>query len=342
LRWSSGRVRTNYVGGAERLFIVPDGAIALISFTALPALRGGYLVEQSPIVHYLAAERDLVINDGAPQTGEGLLALGGPAFDLSSSNERHAETLSRGDTSCRSILAFQFTSLPGSLKEAAEIGQLWKEAPIATESIDLAVGADATERAFKERAAGRRVLHLATHGFFRGSACTQPGQNTRAVGGLSSTLSAPLPSIAFENPLLLSGLAFAGANRRAQLGDDEDDGILTAEEIAGMNLQGTEWAVLSACDTGLGTIRAGEGVFGLRRAFQIAGVRTVIMSLWSVEDEATRQWMRALYEARLIKKMDTAESVRHASLTVLNDRRARGLSTHPFYWAAFVASGDWR
>ncbi len=120
------------------------------------------------------------------------------------------------------------------------------------------------------------------------------------------------------------------------------DGILTAEEVVGLNLQGTEWAVLSACDTGLGEIRAGEGVFGLRRAFQIAGVRTVIMSLWSVDDQATRQWMHALYKGRLEDKRSTADAIRNASLTVLRDRRARGLSTHPFYWGAFVAAGDWR
>jgi CHAT domain-containing protein len=145
-----------------------------------------------------------------------------------------------------------------------------------------------------------------------------------------------------ENPLLLSGLALAGANRRAIASGDEEDGILTAEEVASLNLSGVEWAVLSACDTGLGEIKAGEGVFGLRRAFQIAGARTVIMSLWSVEDRAAMTWMRALYEGRLARNLDTAAAVREASLTVLRQRRARGQSTHPFYWAGFVASGDWR
>jgi len=109
-----------------------------------------------------------------------------------------------------------------------------------------------------------------------------------------------------------------------------------------MDLSGVEWAVLSACDTGVGEIRAGEGVFGLRRAFQVAGARTLIMSLWSVEDESAREWMRALYKARLQEGLDTAEAVRHASLTVLNARRERDESTHPFYWAGFVAAGDWR
>lgn len=145
-----------------------------------------------------------------------------------------------------------------------------------------------------------------------------------------------------ENPLLLSGLAFAGANHRDVAGPDEDDGILTAEEIATLDLLGTEWAVLSACDTGIGEIRAGEGVFGLRRAFQMAGAHTVIMSLWPVEDEAARRWMTALYRNRFTAGESTAEAVNGASLEMLKQRRARGESTHPFYWAGFIAAGDWR
>ncbi len=133
-----------------------------------------------------------------------------------------------------------------------------------------------------------------------------------------------------------------GFNQRAAARPEDEDGVLTAEEIAALDLGGVEWAVLSACDTGVGEMKAGEGVLGLRRAFGEAGAGTLIMSLWSVDDEATREWMQALYEARLVEKMSTAEAVREASLTVLRRRRAAGESTHPFYWAAFVAAGDWR
>ena len=98
----------------------------------------------------------------------------------------------------------------------------------------------------------------------------------------------------------------------------------------------------TACDTGLGELKTGEGVLGLRRAFQVAGARTVIMSLWSVEDEATRIWMHALYTARFAQALDTATAVRVASLSVLQQRRARRQTTHPFFWAGFVAVGDWR
>jgi CHAT domain-containing protein len=145
-----------------------------------------------------------------------------------------------------------------------------------------------------------------------------------------------------EDPLLLSGLALAGANLRDRAPPDHDDGILTAEEIASLDLSGVEWAVLSACETGLGEIHAGEGVLGLRRALQVAGVRTSIMSLWRVDDRATRRWMRALYEARWKLGCDTPTAMRQASLTVLKERRSAGTGTHPVTWGAFIAAGDWR
>ena len=167
--------------------------------------------------------------------------------------------------------------------------------------------------------------------------CGPAGLGTRSVGGL---VGAPQQQI--DNPLVLAGLAFAGANVRGDQSALVDNGILTAEEVVGLNLQGVEWAVLSACDTGAGQIKAGEGVFGLRRAFQIAGARTVIMSLWAVGDEATAAWMRALYDARFNRRQSTPDSVRQANLRMLASRRALKQSTHPFYWAAFVAAGDWR
>jgi CHAT domain-containing protein len=124
--------------------------------------------------------------------------------------------------------------------------------------------------------------------------------------------------------LLLSGLALSGANRRAPATTDDDDGILTAEEVASLDLSGVEWAVLSACDTGVGQITAGEGVFGLRRAFQIAGARSIIMSLWSVEDQSTRAWMKALYEGKFERDRSTADAAHEASLTSSKNGAARG------------------
>jgi CHAT domain-containing protein len=100
--------------------------------------------------------------------------------------------------------------------------------------------------------------------------------------------------------------------------------------------------VLSACETGLGEVRVGEGVFGLRRAFSLAGARTLIMSLWQVDSEITRGFMTDLYRLRIAEGRSTADAVHAASRAALRGRRARGLSAHPFYWAAFVGAGDWR
>jgi CHAT domain-containing protein len=162
------------------------------------------------------------------------------------------------------------------------------------------------------------VIHIATHGFFLGgSGCN--GQ---------------------EDPLLRSGLALAGANRRATAGALQDDGILTAEEVASLDLSSAELVVLSGCDTGNGEIRAGEGVLGLRRAFQVAGAKNLIMSLWPVTDEGTREWMTALYQSRFGRSRGTAAAVREASLAQIRARRAAKQSTHPFYWAGFIALGN--
>jgi CHAT domain-containing protein len=198
-------------------------------------------------------------------------------------------------------------------------------------------GRTATEAEVKRRAASARVLHLATHGFFLGGACASALDRTP---GARTHDAAPMP--AGDNPLLLAGFALTGANRRQAARMDDEDGILTAEEIASLDLSGVEWAVLSACDTGVGEVRAGEGVFGLRRAFQVAGARTTIMSLWPVDDDDALRWMTSLYRRRFQRGVGTMEAVRQSSLEQLRRRRRAGLSTHPFYWAAFIAAGDWR
>ena len=117
--------------------------------------------------------------------------------------------------------------------------------------------------------------------------------------------------------------------------------MLTAQEISMLDLASAEWVVLSACETGLGRPQAGEGLLGLRRAFQLAGARSVITSLWEVRDDSTRRWMATAYEARL-GGASTADSVRRAELELLREARRTGADTHPFHWGAFVATGDWR
>jgi CHAT domain-containing protein/tetratricopeptide (TPR) repeat protein len=331
----------------KHLFIVPDGELHVVSLATLPTGDGRYLVERGPVVHYLSSERDLVPVESAGEGNAGLLALGAPAFDARPTTVEPPEPgasvkvatvpLPDANAACPSFQKKRFTSLPTTLEEVEEIGSLWKEREGSV--VVTLTGAEASEATFKSEAPGRRVLHLATHGFFLSGQCLPRSGETRGIGGLSPA--EPLPASAVSSPLTLSGLALAGANHRSAAGPDEPDGILTAEEIAALDLSGTQWAVLSACDTGLGEIRAGEGVFGLRRAFQVAGVDTVIMSLWQVEDAAAREWMRRLYAAR-VRGGSTAEAVRDASLQCLLARRRAKDATHPFYWGAFVAAGDWR
>jgi len=360
-----------HLEGATRVFVVPDSAINLVPIAALPAAGGGYLLEHGPVLHYLSAERDLAAEPARAAAPGALLAVGGPAFSTrdvfasaapkpgpATAPRPEAVIATRGAglaSTCAGFRTMTFAPLPAARAEAEEVAALWTSSRAgAGEPARTLVGTVASEASFKELAPGRRVLHLATHGFYLGDECDGPlPQNTRAVGGLTSGAARTAPAAAVrararsvqttpENPLLLSGLAFAGANRRSAAGADEDDGILTAEEVAGLDLSGLDWAVLSACDTGLGVVRVGEGVLGLRRAFQMAGARTVIMSVWSVEDRSTRQWMRALYHGRFERGLDTADAVHQAALSTLHARRSATGSGHPFFWAGFVAAGDWR
>jgi CHAT domain-containing protein/tetratricopeptide (TPR) repeat protein len=351
------------LGNARKVFVVPDAALHLVSLASLPVGSSQYLVETGPLIHYLSTERDLV--PAQSQHGEGILVVGNPAFDQAgklvvAANQQSgpgapttgtAGTRLRGARSaCGTFQTLHFPPLPGSQQEAEDVAVLWKQSaaggnaqimrgPVqpATGQLLQMTGPDASLEAFEQRAPGKRVLHVATHAFFLEGSCESAVQRRLDANKRDESF---LPATA-ENPLLLSGLAFAGANRRASVKPGETDGILTAEEIAGINLEGVDWAVLSACDTGVGEIKVGEGVFGLRRAFQVAGAKTVIMSLWPVEDETTRQWMGTLYREHFLNGKDTAESVRAASLQILSQRRAKHQSTHPFYWGAFIAAGDW-
>ena len=335
-----------HLENAERIFLVPDGAVNLVSFAALPTGADQYLVETGPILHYLSTERDLVPSENQILPGKGMLAMGGPAFDKipppALAQGETEDRMFRGQRSqCSDFQSLNFRPLPKSALEAQEVASLWRGSTQTEEAL-LLMDRQAGEAAFKREAPTRRILHLATHGFVLGGNCSAASDESRGVGRVVSRNRTPVPARLTENPLLLSGLALTGANVRTAARPGEEDGILTGEEIATLDLEGVDLAVLSACDTGLGEIRAGEGVLGLRRAFQIAGVDTLIMSLWSVKDESTRLWMNAFYRAYLVENVPLSEAVRDASLAMLQHRREQGQSTHPSYWAGFVAAGDWR
>ena len=318
-------------------------SIHRINVATLPANADEYLLETGPLLHHLSTERDL-LREETP-LGTGLLVLGGPDFDRRRGVEVAAATSPRPagadpgvayrspQAFCGEARSLHFEPLAGARAEADQISALLS-AHTGSEGMPIRklTGEDATEEALKSDARGRRILHLATHGFFMQERCGASLETT--AGGVRTAADSG------DGFLLLSGLALAGANRRHEIGEHDEDGIVTAEEIASLDLTGVDWAVLSACSSGLGTIASGEGVLGLRRAFQIAGASTIIMSLWPVEDDATRAWMSALYEARLAGR-STAESMQHASLAMLDTMRRKGRTPHPYFWGAFVAAGDW-
>jgi CHAT domain-containing protein len=178
------------------------------------------------------------------------------------------------------------------------------------------------------------ILHIATHGFFLEDAPTS--QDSRAIGhfgALGNGAFAQMPA----DPLLRSGIALAGAGTLAPASSSASTGsldgaLITALELMGLDLWGTELVVLSACDTGRGDIKLGQGVYGLRRALVVAGAETVVMSLWKVNDDSTRLLMEAYYQ-NLLAGQGRASALREAM------RSLRLSQPHPHYWAPFISLG---
>jgi CHAT domain-containing protein len=285
------------LGDARTLYVAPEGALNLVPLGALVDEKGAYLLERYTI-NYLASGRDLLhLGRNEPARGPAII-IADPAFDQTPSSAQPSEGAQRRSRDFRST---KYERLPGTAAEAQTLKRVLPDAAVLT-------GTAATETAAK-RIAGPRILHIATHGFFLEDV---PGES--------------------EDPMLRSGLVFAGVNA---LSSAEDDGVLTALEASNLDLRGTKLVVLSACETGLGEVKNGEGVFGLRRAFVVAGAETLLMSLWQVADEATKDLMTSYY-SRLSRGEPRGEALRQAQLAMLKDAK----TAHPFFWAAFISSGE--
>jgi len=313
----------------RRVYLAPDGRLNLLPFAALVDGRGQYLV-QNYVFSYLSSGRDLLRRGRASSGKQTALVIANPDFGESVSGQGATERIlhyKAGKTGTQGIkegallAEAYFPPLPGTAGEARALNSLLPGATILS-------GAQATKTALQQ-AAAPTILHIATHGFF----LDDPVSEGRAGRGLREDDAPPI-----VNPLLRSGLALSGANQLKR--NAEDDGILTALEATGLDLTGTKLVVLSACNTGVGEVKTGEGVYGLRRALVLAGSETQVLSLWPVSDQGTRELMVEYYR-RLQQGEGRTEALRQAQLTLLRRGQMRGQNfSHPYYWASFIQSGE--
>ncbi len=306
------------LGKTSWVFVSPDGDLNLVPFAALRDESEHWLIDEYSFT-YLTSGRDLLLGEMIDEPAEaGLEAVlfGNPDFGEKKLGKRRFaqrdnEAPARG-ARAPDMSRIKFTPLVGT---AQEISSIEKKVPGAK----VFVADKATEAELKA-VKHPRILHLATHGFFLPDkpSANHPDEDAAAFRT--------------DNPLVRAGVALAGANL---LRSGEEDGVLTAYEAAGLDLYGTKLVVLSACETGVGQARSGEGVYGLRRALAMAGAETLVMSLWPVDDAGTRDLMVGYYD-RLIAGGGRVESLRQAALQL----KSRPGYEHPNYWASFIASGD--
>jgi CHAT domain-containing protein/Tfp pilus assembly protein PilF len=332
------------LGEITQLLISPDGNLNLVPFAALVDERGRYLVERYSI-GYLASGRDLLRLQVDRESRNGPLVVAAPDFGsrIRAEATRRFDAPRQGkrkkaapngppqeqvnvESAGSAFSQFYFTPLPYTAQEGDALRALLPGATLLTKR-------QASKRALSQ-VRSPALLHIATHGFFLKDVKLTPAgeRGLQAVNDDPQRLLRELErsGIRIENPLLRSGLALAGAN------EDKDDGILTALEVTGLNLWGTKLVVLSACDTGVGEVKNGDGVHGLRRALVLAGSESQVMSLWAISDKVTRELMVSYYRM-LQQGKGRGEALRLVQLEMLKNMNRR----HPYYWAGFIQSGEW-
>ena len=328
-----------HFAGCKRLLIAPDGDLNRLPFEVLPRSDGSRLIDDYHI-SYLGAGRDILRFRVAKSGRSGdPLVVADPDLDLVKKEDLHASPLPQPARTATAAgrqswdldpRTLHFEPLPATRVEGERIAEMLGVRP--------RLGAAALEASLKA-CNSPRILHLATHGFFLEDQGRDPKRERRqrlsAIGGEPSRIL----EAGLENPLLRSGLVLAGFNtwcRGGSLPPEAEDGLLTAEDVSGLNLLDTDLVVLSACETGLGEVRTGEGVFGLRRAFMLAGTKGLVMSLWKVPDEETRKLMEDFYQRIQKPGQSRAEALRAAQLTIKEKEEYRD----PLYWGAFIYEGD--
>ena len=304
----------NFLQGIDTIFIAPDGALNLIPFGALIDSSGHYLAQSYRAINYLSSGRELIRNNHTAKVNE-IVIVADPDYGQLKSGLPNACT----SKDRRSTLPISqgFERLCGTRLEADAISNIFPRAQVISDR-------NATETSIKSLQSPG-ILHLATHGFYLADLLPAASANR-----------SPSPLSSIDETLLRSGLIFAGANQRDS---GNDDGVLTALEAIGLNLTNSRLVVLSACESGLGEVALGEGVFGLRRALTMAGAETQVMSLWKVSDSVTANIMARYYEL-LVSGLGRGEALLQVQKEFLQQHK--GEEAHPYYWAAFISSGDWR
>ncbi|WP_437758328.1 CHAT domain-containing protein [Sorangium sp. So ce1389] len=309
------------LGSTRQVLLSPDAALNLVPFGALLDEEGRYLVERYAFT-YLSSGRDLLRLRATAPSREGAVVLAAPDYDYTAApaGQRGESSLSSEDVDAPA----HFTPLAGAANDGRTLSR-------ALGGARLLLGQAATESAVKALR-GPQVLHIVTHGFFAsGHEAPEPPLELLTVGSRGPRAIGSL-HLHVDDPLLRSGLALAGANRRAT---GDDNGILTAMEASQIDLNGTKLVVLSACQSGVGESTSGDGVYGLRRALVMAGAETQILSLWNANYASTHELMLGYY-TRLKAGGGRSESMRQAQLAML----ATPERAHPHYWASFIVSGN--
>jgi CHAT domain-containing protein/Tfp pilus assembly protein PilF len=304
--------------GVEHILFSPDGELNLVPMAALVDESNVYLAERFN-VSYLTSGRDLLRLAAPAATFADAIVVANPAYGRASATTPPGAALQSQRSLDLDRGGLTFRPLAGTALEAQGLQDLLKLDPAR-----VLLQTEATEQNVK-RLKAPTILHIASHGFFLSD--QQLTQELRRQHKVVETL-------AIENPLLRSGIALAGANERRS--GDSDDGILTALEAAQLDLSATQLVVMSACDSGVGEIQNGEGVYGLRRALALAGAQTQLTSLWKIPDDATRELMVNYYR-RLLQGEGRSAALRSVQRQMINDARL----SHPYYWASFLAIGNW-
>ncbi len=326
------------IGEAETVFISPDGFLCQLPFGVLRDPDQGYLLEKHRFVYLSDSSR--LQQQGRPDGG-----LAGAALligDVDYQVRGRAPDAGPGDQAVRApgLVGESWLPLTGT---AEEINGLKRQFSTAFNNRSVATTlthAAATEEAVRSALPGKRYLHFATHGYFEPDHL--PSLMANAERWRSEGLLDEQRKAVGMLPGLLSGLVLAGVN--AEPDPAREDGYLSAEEVSYLDLSECDLAVLSACETALGSKRAGNGLMSLRRAFEVAGARTVVSSLWKVDDRAAATLMGDFYRNYWQRGMDKGEALHLAKLKMLRQARAEsgGTDARPETWGAFVLSGDWR